>query len=96
MTTAGLPFPLFYSAILNPSIIAASDVEVYDYEVCLSIPHLAGFVPRREWIEVSFYGLDGVERRSKLEDISARVFQHELDHLNGLVYLDRVTQTKVG
>ena len=77
-------------AMINPQIIAHSDVKVKDWEGCLSVPMIRGLVPRYQEIEVSYGDRDGNRQRTKLTDFVARIFQHEYDHLEGKVFLDRV------
>lgn len=83
-------------AIINPKVISSSKKMVKDYEGCLSIPGIRGIVPRHEWVDVEFITREGERLRMTLEKFPARIFQHEFDHLNGIVFLDRVdTKTLV-
>jgi len=82
------------TAILNPKIISRSEELEEDWEACLSIPGFHGLVSRHKTIEVEYYTRDGEKRTEKFEGFLARIFQHEFDHLNGLVYLDRIDRTK--
>ena len=77
-------------AIINPKIIAHSDETVKDWEGCLSVPGLRGKISRYQTIEVEYYNPDGQRQQEILTDFIARIFQHELDHLNGLLFLDRL------
>lgn len=81
------------TAMINPHILAHSDEAVKGWEGCLSIPGIRGFVPRYRTIEVEYTGRDGRQYKQELTDFVARIFQHELDHLNGIVFLDRVEST---
>ncbi|HIK14993.1 MAG TPA: peptide deformylase [Leptolyngbyaceae cyanobacterium M33_DOE_097] len=81
------------TAMLNPKILAHNDELEKGWEGCLSVPGLRGMVPRYTEIEVEYWGRDGKATRQILTDFIARIFQHELDHLNGLVFLDRVEST---
>ena len=78
-------------ALADPAIVWASDDRVEDQEACLSIPGLYGEVDRHVAIRVE--GLDRAGRRVSLEatELEARVFQHEIDHLDGVLFIDRVT-----
>jgi len=76
-------------AIINPKIISASKKVIKDYEGCLSIPGIRGLVPRHEWVDVSFTTREGEKVQMTFEGFPARIFQHEFDHLNGVVFLDR-------
>jgi peptide deformylase len=74
----------------NPEFIPLSNDIVKDYEGCLSIPSIRALVPRYHSIRVSYTDLTGQRLEVDFEGFIARVFQHEYDHLNGLVYLDKV------
>ncbi|CBN56033.1 MULTISPECIES: peptide deformylase [Kamptonema] len=78
------------TAMINPQIIARSNDVVKDWEGCLSIPGIRGLVPRYQAIEIEYTARDGKLHRQELRDFVARIFQHEYDHLDGLVFLDRV------
>jgi len=85
----GLPAELY--AFVNPEIVKASrDVEE-GQEGCLSIPGYLGEVPRH--VEVVVRGQDayGRPQRVRARDYLARIFQHEIDHLDGILFIDRVT-----
>ena len=78
------------TVMINPEFIPLSDEMVKDWEGCLSIPSIRALVPRYQSIRVSYTDLTGQRLEVDFEGFIARVFQHEYDHLNGLVYLDRV------
>lgn len=80
-------------AIINPKILSMSDEIVKDWEGCLSIPGLRGIVPRAKSITVEFYTASGERKTEKFDDFVARIFQHEFDHLEGKVFLDRIEST---
>lgn len=82
------------TAMINPSIIAQSDQVVKDWEGCLSIPGIRGLVPRAEAIAVEYTDRQGQKRQQELTGFLARVFQHEHDHLEGIVFLDRLESTR--
>ena len=81
-------FPL--QAYVNPTIVSASTRMVTDWEGCLSIPGYRGPVPRHEWIVIEATRPDGKKIRRRVRGFEARVFQHEIDHINGFVYVDRM------
>ncbi|MGK7916293.1 MAG: peptide deformylase [Prochloraceae cyanobacterium] len=81
------------TAMINPSILAHSSEIVKDWEGCLSIPGIRGLVPRYQAIEVEYTSQEGQLHRQELKDFVARIFQHELDHLNGIVFVDRLEST---
>jgi peptide deformylase len=78
------------TVIINPNYEALSDVKEKDWEGCLSIPGIRALVPRYKTIKVQYTNEQGDFVEHILEDFVARVFQHEADHLEGKVYLDRV------
>lgn len=77
-------------AIINPVIISASDEKEFDWEGCLSIPGIRGLVPRHKSINVTYQDRQGKKKEAAFEDFPARIFQHEFDHLNGIMFLDRM------
>ncbi|PHX53276.1 peptide deformylase [Tychonema bourrellyi FEM_GT703] len=82
------------TAMINPRIIASSTETVKDWEGCLSIPGIRGLVPRSRSIEIEYTSRDGQLHRQEFTDFVARIFQHEHDHLDGIVFLDRVESTQ--
>ncbi len=80
----------FQIACINPKILSHSDEIIRGPEGCLSYPGLYLHIPRYKWIEVEFYTEMGELKRVKLEGLSARCFQHELDHMNGVRFEDHV------
>jgi peptide deformylase len=81
------------TAMINPQIIAHSTERVKGWEGCLSLPGIRGLVPRYQAIEVEYITRDGQLHQQELTDFVARIFQHEYDHLDGIVFLDRVEST---
>ena len=82
------------TVMINPSFIAIGDETEKDWEGCLSIPSIRAKVPRYKRIKISYTTQQGLLESGELEGFVARVFQHEFDHLNGLVYLDRVERNQ--
>ena len=78
------------TAIINPVIVSRSDEMVKDWEGCLSVPNLRGLVPRHRKIEVTYTDINGEGQQQVLTDFVARIFQHELDHLDGILFIDRL------
>jgi peptide deformylase len=76
--------------LFNPEIVKGSGEEI-GYEGCLSIPGYIGEVARSEQITIKGLNEKGRPVRLKTEGYLARVFQHELDHLDGILYTDRLT-----
>lgn len=82
------------TAMINPKILAHSTQMVKGWEGCLSIPEIRGYVPRYEAIEIEYTDRNGKLQKQELTDFVARIFQHEYDHLNGVVFLDRLETTQ--
>jgi peptide deformylase len=82
------------TAIINPEILHYSHEKVKDWEGCLSVPSMRGLVPRHTEITVRYYDQQGNEQNKELSGFIARIFQHELDHLNGLTFIDQLESTK--
>jgi len=78
-------------ALINPEIKPASRRVEEDWEGCLSIPDLRGLVPRYRDISVKAYDRTGRQVDLQASGFMARVIQHETDHLDGVLFLDRMT-----
>lgn len=76
--------------LINPAIDPRPGELVYDWEGCLSIPDLRGLVPRHPAVRVHASDRDGRALGYRAEGYEARIIQHEYDHLNGVVFLDRM------
>ncbi|MFA5107404.1 MAG: peptide deformylase [Patescibacteria group bacterium] len=75
--------------MINPSISRKSWRQVEAEEGCLSVPGVFGLVRRSRSLLVSFYDAHGTKQKLKAEGMFARVIQHEVDHLNGVLFIDR-------
>jgi peptide deformylase len=78
-------------AIINPEITIAGPDVVEDWEGCLSIPDIRGRVPRAREIKVRAFDRTGARLELNAHDFPARVIQHETDHLDGVLFFDRMT-----
>ncbi|HEV8311342.1 MAG TPA: peptide deformylase [Methylomirabilota bacterium] len=78
------------TVIVNPVLTPVGEEAVADWEGCLSIPDFRGMVPRHTAVRLEAYGRKGERIELTAKDFFARVLQHETDHLNGKVYLDRM------
>ena len=76
----------------NPEIVKASEDKVLGVEGCLSIPGLVGEVERYSMVQVKGLNRRGQPMKVKAEGWLARIFQHEIDHINGVVFTDRATR----
>lgn len=83
------PFVMF-----NPDITAIGDAQEKAWEGCLSVPAMRGFVPRFKRIHVRYQTPDFEQRELELDGFLARVVQHECDHLDGLLFVDRLESTR--
>lgn len=77
--------------IINPTITRYSKNTELSYEGCLSCDGVRGQVSRSEEIVVEYYDEEGVKHQETARGLLARVFQHEIDHLHGILYVDRMT-----
>jgi peptide deformylase len=82
------------AAMINPELLWVSDEKEKGWEGCLSIPNLRGLVPRHRRIGVRYLTRAGEVREEEYGDFLARVFQHEFDHVQGMVFIDRVESTR--
>lgn len=82
------------TVMINPAFETLSDIREKDWEGCLSIPGIRALVPRYKEILINYTTQRGILVEARLEGFVARVFQHEFDHLEGKVYLDRVEDNR--
>jgi peptide deformylase len=78
------------TVLVNPRLTALTDDQEEDWEGCLSLPGLRGLVPRFTRMRVEAYGRDGRQLQFDTEAFHARVVQHECDHLDATLYVDRM------
>ena len=79
--------------LINPKI-KCSEEKIVGEEGCLSIPEVYGDVLRSKTVEVNFFDYTGKERQLTAEGLLARVIQHEVDHLDGILFIDRMSKVK--
>ncbi len=79
-----------FTVLINPVIVKYEGDIVADYEGCLSIKSVYGKVPRHTKVRVKALDQDGAEVRFRAEGFLARVIQHEIDHTNGIVFIDHI------
>ena len=98
---ASRPTPRYPSAplmeptvMINPAFQKLSDIREKDWEGCLSVPGIRALVPRYTEILISYINQQNDLVEARLDGFVARVFQHEFDHLEGTVYLDRVEDNR--
>lgn len=83
-----------FTALINPEIVKYEGAIVEDYEGCLSVSDIYGKVPRHSKIRVKALDIEGNEVRFKADGFLARVIQHEIDHTNGIVFIDHIRDNK--
>ncbi|CRG96626.1 peptide deformylase, putative [Plasmodium gallinaceum] len=79
---------------INPSIVEQSLIKTKLVEGCLSFPNVEGKIERPNIVSVSYFDLEGNKHLKILKGIHSRIFQHEYDHLNGILFIDRMTQNE--
>ena len=79
-------------AVINPEIVKASEERLMGVEGCLSIPGLVGEVERHAEVQVKGLNRHGQPMKVKAKGWLARIFQHEIDHLNGVLFTERATR----
>lgn len=83
-----------FTALINPQIVKLEGEVIEDYEGCLSVNNIYGKVPRHSKIRVKALDIEGREVRFKAEGFLARVIQHEIDHTNGILFIDHIQSQK--
>ena len=83
-----------FTALINPEVIRAEGKIKKDYEGCLSVPSIYGMVPRASKVRVKAKLEDGTDVRIKATDELARTLLHEIDHLDGVLFIDHIKDDK--
>jgi peptide deformylase len=83
-----------FMVLVNPVVVPVDDERENGWEGCLSIPDLRGVVPRLKRLKLEALDRDGKAYSLEAQDFFARVIQHECDHLDGNVYLDRMADMR--
>jgi peptide deformylase len=79
-----------FTPLINPEIVKYEGEQITDYEGCLSVGGVYGKVPRYSKIRVKALNVEGEEVRFKADGFLARVIQHEVDHTNGVLFIDHI------
>jgi len=79
-----------FGVFINPVITKYEGPVVEDFEGCLSVPSIYGKIPRYSKVRIKAMDLDGREFRLSVNGFLARIFQHEIDHMNGIVFIDHI------
>ncbi len=80
--------------LINPEIVSMGDVPRLHEEGCLSIPEIYAEVERPALVRVRYVDVEGRQREEDFEDLLATVVQHEIDHLNGVLFIDHLSRLK--
>ncbi len=80
---------------INPVVTRSSKKLVTAEEGCLSIPETYGMVKRPSTVTIEYYSFDGEHRSVKATGLLARIFQHEIDHLDGILFTDKATHVRI-
>lgn len=94
LAVIGVPALRFRRVLVNPKITWHSKSKILDWEGCLSFVDGRGEVPRWSAVKVEYTNEKGERVKEAYVGYLARVFQHEIDHLNGFVYVDRMTDMR--
>ena len=87
------PMPL--TVFINPMVEMLDPAVRGTWEGCLSVPGLRGFVERPQHVRIRYTSDKGLQQELELRGFFATVFQHEFDHLDGKLYIDRITDTRL-
>ena len=80
--------------MINPVIIQSSEESSILEEGCLSIPGHTSEVTRPDWVELKFVDINGKQQEIRAEGLLAACIQHEIDHLNGILFIDHISKLK--
>ncbi len=83
------------TAFFNPKIISKSFLKIESEEGCLSVPGVFGMVKRHRAVTLSAFDIKGEESTFRVEGLMSIVFQHEIDHLDGILFIDKVSRYTV-
>ena len=84
---------LFHKVFINPIIVKEHGDNVTFTESCLSIPKFYGYVERKSNIDIEYYNENWELQKETYSGFKARIIQHEYDHLEGILYIERLKQT---
>lgn len=82
-----------FTVFINPEIVKREGQLEADFEGCLSVPNIYGKVPRHSRVKVKALDIRGKSFRVTADGFLARIFQHEIDHTNGIVFIDHIKDT---
>ncbi len=80
--------------MINPKIVDKSKEMIIREEACISLPNIVGDVRRHKQIHVEFLDLEGKKQSKKYKEFNAVIIQHEIDHLDGILFIDKIIPEK--
>jgi len=80
--------------MINPKIVDKSKEMILREEACISLPNSTGMVRRHKSINIEFIDTKGQKQKKKYKDFNAVIIQHEIDHLDGILFMDKVEPEK--
>ena len=83
-----------FDIIINPKILKSDSAIVEDWEGCLSYPDIECFVPRPKKIELEYLSFSNISKKKTLDNLAARVLQHEIDHLDGVLMTEKAVDSR--
>jgi len=95
VTRYGPITPMPFTAYVNPAISVINDAAMGYWEGCLSVPGMKGYVERPQHIKVDYFDEKAQALSIELKGFLATVFQHEFDHLDGILYVDRLKDSRL-
>lgn len=78
--------------MINPKIVEKSKETILREEACISLPNCTGMVKRHQAITVEFLDLKGKKQNKKYKEFNAVIIQHEIDHLDGVLFIDKIVK----
>ncbi len=85
---------LWTTIMINPKIVDRSKEMILWEEACISLPNCTGMVRRHKGIHVEFIDIKGKKQKQKYKDFNAVIIQHEIDHLDGILFMDKIIPEK--
>ncbi len=85
---------LWETIMINPKIIAKSKETILWEEACISLPNATGMVRRHRDIHIEFMDIKGEKQSKKYKEFNAVIIQHEMDHLDGILFMDKIVEKK--
>lgn len=80
--------------MINPKIVEKSKETILREEACISLPNCLGMVRRHHTIVVEFLDITGKKQSKKYKEFNAVIIQHEIDHLDGVLFMDKIVKEK--